>query len=227
MLPPLKRPSLSLASKSTGYQKATPSHYRGLAVEHRQARSAEPGRSPRRGGLFQHLVLECHAFRIVLLEPLFRSIHIANTLMCSLSPTCLQSVRGWRVHDLYIGRSKKVSVQPTCAVVGRACVACHRRACFHRRRSRNTKTVTRVTLQRASVTASGAKRTFDEAAKSGGSSLCSLGAASGDHHGHNRGDLQSGVVSGSPGARLADNCDWLGCLLRERTVEPEGRTSYH
>jgi hypothetical protein len=73
----------------------------------------------------------------------------ANTLMCSLSPTCLQSVRGWRVHDLY---SKKVSVQPTCAVVGRG--------------SRNTKTVTRVTLQRASMTASGAKRTLDEAVRS-------------------------------------------------------------
>ena len=76
MLPPLKRPSLSLVSQSTGYQNATPSHYRGLAVEHQQARAAEPRRSPRRGGLFQHLVLECHAFRIVLREPLFRSIHI-------------------------------------------------------------------------------------------------------------------------------------------------------
>ena len=38
---------------------------------------------------------------------------------------------------------------------------------------------------------------------------------------------KAGWFQAPPGARLADNCDWLGCLLRERTVEPEGRTSYH
>src|SRR5215216_108318 len=147
MLPPLKRPSLSLVSQSTGYQNATPSDYRGLAVEHQQARAAEPRRSLRRGGLFQYLILQCTPSGSFSANHFSAASTFANTLMCSWSPTCLQSVRGWHEHDLYTGRSKKVSVQPTCAVVGRACVACHRRARFHRRRSRNTKTVTRVTLQ--------------------------------------------------------------------------------
>jgi hypothetical protein len=59
-------------SKSTGYQNTAPSQYR-----HPGGRAAEP-RGLRRGGLFQYLVLERDAFRIVLLEPLFPGIHICE-----------------------------------------------------------------------------------------------------------------------------------------------------
>jgi hypothetical protein len=37
----------------------------------------------------QNLILKRHAFRVVLLEPLFRSVDIANTFRWSASPTCL------------------------------------------------------------------------------------------------------------------------------------------
>jgi hypothetical protein len=58
------------------------------AVEHQPGRAAQPA-SLRRGGSFQHLVLEYHAFRIVLLEPLFRRIHTGEHLDVVLSPICL------------------------------------------------------------------------------------------------------------------------------------------
>jgi hypothetical protein len=63
-----------------GYKNATPSYYQSLAVEYQQVRMAEARRLIMRRRLLQHLILKSHAFRIVLLEPLFRGIHICEYL---------------------------------------------------------------------------------------------------------------------------------------------------